>query len=85
MRKYKVQMVLQVSSYNLNYKQIFNEQMISPNLLTHFKRIEKEAGDVGSASKGKKQNVAVQQGSRPHCGPSQPLYAKGSLLRVSAR
>ena len=54
MRKYKVQMVLQVNSYNLNYKQIFNEQMIIPNLLTHFKRIENEAGDVGSASKGEK-------------------------------
>ena len=53
--------------------------MIIPNLLTHFQRIEKEAGDVGSASKGKKQNVALQQGSQPDCEPSQPVYTKGSL------
>ena len=79
MRKYKILMGLQVSSYNFNYKQIFNEQMIIPNLPTHFQRIENEVGDMDSASKGKNQNAAVQQGSQPHCGPSQPLYTKGSL------
>lgn len=43
MRKSKVQMVLQVSSYNYNYKQGFKEQMIIPTLLTLFQRLENEA------------------------------------------
>lgn len=43
MRKSKVQMVLQVSSYNYNYKQGFKGQMIIPTLLTLFQRLENEA------------------------------------------
>lgn len=81
--KYKVQMVLQVSSYNFNYKQIFNEQMIIPNLPTHFQRTENEVGDMDSASKGKNQNAAVQQGSSPTVGHLN-LFTQRQPLTVSA-